>query len=112
MAASFRVSAMAALSPQGRVAQLIVQNWFVDWMTSEAAPSNRLGARQVALPCDPIVRFKGVPDLVLKFTILRSRQPLCDLAWSWCRCLQPSRPFGMEMHKLSDLEFVFGHGPD
>jgi hypothetical protein len=37
MAASFRVSAMAALSPQGRVAQLIVQNWSVDWLTPEAA---------------------------------------------------------------------------
>src|SRR6478672_9121397 len=76
MAASFRVSAMAALSPQGRVAQLVVQNWFVDWLTPEAAPSNRLGARQVALPCDPIVLFEGVPDLVLKFTILCSRKPL------------------------------------
>jgi hypothetical protein len=30
MAASFRVSAMAALSPQGRVAQLIVQDWLAD----------------------------------------------------------------------------------
>jgi hypothetical protein len=36
MAASFQVSAMAALSPQGRVAQLIVRDRSVDWVTPEA----------------------------------------------------------------------------
>ena len=33
----FRVSAIAALSPQGGVTQLIVQGWSVDSVTPEAA---------------------------------------------------------------------------
>jgi hypothetical protein len=54
--------------------------------------------------------FESVPDLVLTFTILRSGQSFCDLVWSWYRIdLRPPRPFGVEIHKLPDPEFVFGH---
>ena len=110
MAASFRVSAMAALSPQGRVAQSIVQDWSLDWLTPEAAPRKRLGARQLALSCDPIVLFEGVPDLVLTFTILCSGQSFCDQIRSR-RCVErrPHRSFGVKIHKLANLKFVFGH---
>ena len=45
--------------------------------------SNCLGARQLALSCDPIVLFEGVPDLVLTFTILCSGQSSCDQVRSW-----------------------------
>src|SRR4029077_834720 len=111
IAASFRVSAMAALSPQGRVAQLIVQDWSVDWLTPEAAHQQALGARQLALSCDPIVLFEGGPDLVPKFTILCSGQSSCDLVRSWWYRveLRPHGSFGVKIHQLPNLEFVFAH---
>jgi hypothetical protein len=72
--------------------------------------SKRLGARQLALSCDQIVVFEGVPDLVLKFTILRSGQSFCDLVRSWYRVeLRPRCSFGVKIHQLANLEFVFGH---
>ena len=72
--------------------------------------SRRLGARQVALSCDPIIFFEGVPDLVLKFTIFRSGQSFCDLVRSWYRIeLRSQRSLGVKVHQLANLEFVFAH---
>ena len=72
--------------------------------------SKRSGARQLALSCDPIVLFEVAPDLVLKFTILCSRQSLCDLVRSWYRVeLRSHRSFGVKVHQLANLEFVFVH---
>jgi hypothetical protein len=72
--------------------------------------SKRSGASQVALSCDPIVFFEGVPDLVLKFTILCSGQSFCDLVRSWYHVeLRSQRCFGVKVHQLANLEFVFGH---
>ena len=72
--------------------------------------SKRLGASQVALSCDPIVFFEGVPDLVLKFTIFRSGQSFCDLVRSRYRVeLRSHRSFGVKVHQLANLEFVFAH---
>ena len=73
--------------------------------------SKRLGACQLALSCDPIVLFEGVPDLVLTFTILCSGQSSCDLVRSWWYRVElwPYRSFGVKIHQLPDLEFVFGH---
>ena len=45
--------------------------------------SKCLGVRQLALSCDPIVLFEGVPDLVLTFTILCSGQSFYDQVRSW-----------------------------
>ena len=71
-------------------------------------PSKRLGARQVALSCDPIILFEGVPDLVLTFTILCSGQSSCDQVRSWYHVeLRPH--LGVKIHKLANLEFVFSH---
>jgi hypothetical protein len=72
--------------------------------------SKRSGASQVALSCDPIVFFEGVPDLVLNFTILCSGQSFCDLVRSWYHVeLRSQRCFGVKVHQLANLEFVFGH---
>jgi hypothetical protein len=54
--------------------------------------------------------FDCASDLVVKFAILNSRQSLYDLIRSSCGIdLRPPRPFGVEIHKLPDPEFVFGH---
>jgi len=60
---------------------------YTEYKSGTVAPvgSGGLGARQVALSCDPIIFFEGVPDLVLKFTIFRSGQSFCDLVRSWYR---------------------------
>ena len=95
---------MAALSPQGRVAQLIVQG-LVSGPTDARSGSP---ARQFALSCDPIVLFEGVPDLVLTFTILCSGQSSCDQVRSWYHVeLRPH--LGVKIHKLAHPEFVFSH---
>jgi hypothetical protein len=65
---------------------------------------------QLALSGDPIVTFDCAPDLVPKFGILSSRQSPYDLIRSSRGIdLRPPRPFGVEIHKLPDPEFVFGH---
>ena len=72
--------------------------------------SKRLGACQLALSCDPIIFFEGVPDLVLKLTIFRSGQSFCDLVQSWYRVeLTSQRSLGVKVHQLANLEFVFAH---
>ena len=79
----------------------------MDRLTPEAAHRKCLGACQLALSCDPIVLFEGVPDLVLIFTILSSGHSFCDQVRSWGRVkLSPPRTFGVKIHKLANLEFV------
>ena len=73
-------------------------------MTPERFTSKRLGACQLALSRDPIVLFEGVPDVVLKFTILSSGPSLCDQIRSRGRVtLSPPRSLGIKIHKLAKL---------
>jgi hypothetical protein len=63
--------------PQRRVARLIARGTRnrVDFLLrrgKQRSTGKRLGARQLALSCHPIVVFDCVPDLVLQFTILPS----------------------------------------
>jgi hypothetical protein len=76
-----------------------------------ATKSQGSHACQFALSCDAVVLFEGVPNLVLTLTILCGGQSSCDLVRSWYRVeRRPHCSFGVKIHQLANLEFVFGHG--
>jgi hypothetical protein len=73
-----------------------------------ARQSESPSPQRLALSCDAVVLFQCVPRLVSKLSIFSGRQPLCDLIPSRC-CVDPASALRVEIHQLTDLEFVFGH---